>query len=128
MTGKLNLAYQDGSYGAYWRRAKAVAEVADYIRKNGALADGSAVPAAVLTGDILAVTWSTALGGFGDTTSYTAGADQTDQDALEGLAAAVRVKDGIYNAQPLNGDLAMIPTQPAGQLTTGAIVYTPFTP
>jgi hypothetical protein len=123
MTGKLFLA--DGeNYGFYPRRARAVAEVADYVRKNGLRVLGTDVPESVLVGDTVTLEFT----GTGAKSFEVVPDDVTTKaDVLGELAAQAQLDADVAFAARLEGDVGLVPVQGVS-LSDGTITYVPFTP
>ena len=123
MTGKLFLA--DGeNYGFYPRRARAVAEVADYVRKNGLRVLGTAVPEIVNIGDTVTLAYTgTAPKSFEKVPAIA----MTKADVLEDLAVQAIGEDDVAFAATLEGDIGLVPVQGVS-LSAGSITYVPAVP
>ena len=120
MTGKLFLA--DGeNYGFYPRRARAVAEVADYVRKNGLRVLGTAVPEIVNIGDTVTLAYTgTAPKSFEKVPAIAL----SKADVLEDLAVQAIGEDDVAFAARLEGDIGLVPVQGVS-LSAGSITYVP---
>jgi hypothetical protein len=119
MTGKLFLADGD-NYGFYPRRAKAVAEVIDYVRKNGVRISGDAVPDEVGAESMIELEIVT---GSTRSVEYVPTSTTTKTACLDELANLIANDPEIAYAARLEGDVAVVPVRGV-TVTGGTISYT----